>query len=410
MSAPCELDIELDRTSAVYKAGERIEGEVIASIPPRRKSFRVTLLLFLRWRTRGRGNLDGGTGAEERLFKGIWEPDEENRYRFVLEAPPGPLTYQGKVLSLDWYLVAEAQIPFVATVQAEQGVVLQQGPTHALQPVPRPRSLLPGEPHTNMGELLTVGGMFTLMGLVLVVGSVLAKLNPCPALFGAALALLGGAMAFAGVRNYVAERKLGPVRARVSAVAHTGGEVTCQLGFAPVVALQLNAIRVRLLGQERATESSPGGEETTHLHDVYEKEVLLESSRGLASQESFERTATFELPAHAPASFDGDANQIVWTLKIHIDIPLWPDWWLDIPIQVLQGSKAPVQVQRSLISVTLQERQRCPYCHDLLAGEKASRLQTCTACRAVFHKDCLRELGSCTTRGCRNSRPGGLRA
>ena len=62
--------------------------------------------------------------------------------------------------------------------------------------------------------------------------------------------------------------------------------------------------------------------------------------------------------------------------------------------------------------MTTQEREhlrrlhllRCPYCHEGLAGVKASDLQTCVGCRAVLHRACLKEYGSCTTRGCRNNR------
>jgi hypothetical protein len=62
-----------------------------------------------------------------------------------------------------------------------------------------------------------------------------------------------------------------------------------------------------------------------------------------------------------------------------------------------------------LVTITVQSGQRCPYCHDTLVGSRAHEMITCGACQTVLHKDCLNELGSCPTQGCRNRRKGRLR-
>ena len=57
-----------------------------------------------------------------------------------------------------------------------------------------------------------------------------------------------------------------------------------------------------------------------------------------------------------------------------------------------------------VVKVTVQAGQRCPYCRDTLVGSLPYELLTCGACQTVLHKDCLKELGSCPTHGCRNRR------
>ena len=56
------------------------------------------------------------------------------------------------------------------------------------------------------------------------------------------------------------------------------------------------------------------------------------------------------------------------------------------------------------IRISIQAGQRCPYCHDQLVGTLAAEMLTCGACQTVLHRDCLKELGSCPTQGCRNRR------
>lgn len=57
-----------------------------------------------------------------------------------------------------------------------------------------------------------------------------------------------------------------------------------------------------------------------------------------------------------------------------------------------------------LVTITVQAGQRCPYCHDTLVGSLASEMLTCGACETVLHRECLNELGSCPTHGCKNRR------
>lgn len=62
------------------------------------------------------------------------------------------------------------------------------------------------------------------------------------------------------------------------------------------------------------------------------------------------------------------------------------------------------KVGGATIRISIQSGQRCPYCHDELVGTSAAEMLTCGACQTVLHRDCLKELGSCPTHGCRNRR------
>jgi LSD1 subclass zinc finger protein len=56
------------------------------------------------------------------------------------------------------------------------------------------------------------------------------------------------------------------------------------------------------------------------------------------------------------------------------------------------------------VQVTIGERQLCSFCRETLAGEAGAALMTCSACQAVYHRECLQEARSCLTLGCRNRR------
>jgi hypothetical protein len=67
----------------------------------------------------------------------------------------------------------------------------------------------------------------------------------------------------------------------------------------------------------------------------------------------------------------------------------------------LRGGPAPPPrpgVAPRASSSTLPATQRCPFCHDEVAT--AATLTRCSACRAVFHDECVPAGARCTTLGC----------
>lgn len=98
------IRIELESMTGTFRPGETVEGrivwEMMSAIPQKMKS-------RLRWQTEGKGDDD-----QEVIEEIEWSPSStsgEQKIRF--ELPRGPLSLDGKLIRIHWYIDAETHKP-----------------------------------------------------------------------------------------------------------------------------------------------------------------------------------------------------------------------------------------------------------------------------------------------------------
>lgn len=105
---PFELRLVLDHADRRYTPGAPITGTIEVRVLKACQCRALRLRLV--WETHGRGPSQRGMFAPVLLFAGAWQVDRLLRYPFRLEAPFAPPSYEGKYLSMDWYLRAQADV------------------------------------------------------------------------------------------------------------------------------------------------------------------------------------------------------------------------------------------------------------------------------------------------------------
>jgi len=92
---------------------------------------------------------------------------------------------------------------------------------------------------------------------------------------------------------------------------------------------RIRAWRVTLEGREEATYTR--GTTTSTDRETF---AVLEVAKGSGAAGFREGRGAASFPAHAVHSFSGGNNRIIWVLKVHGDIPFWPDVDEEFEIEV----------------------------------------------------------------------------
>lgn len=82
---------------------------------------------------------------------------------------------------------------------------------------------------------------------------------------------------------------------------------------------RLREITVELEGRESATYRR--GTNSVTDHETFFEEVLLNEKQPSGQR----RTLSLSIPERTMPSFEADNNRIEWRIKVHGDIPRWPD-------------------------------------------------------------------------------------
>ncbi len=337
--AECTVNLELDRPDGRYAMGEKVSGTVHVRADEDCQCRKLTLRR--EWETSGRGNLSTGGRVDILLFEGQWTGGRDYSYRFEFDAPPGPVSQKGTLVSLDWYLRARADIPWAFDPKAERVFKLLPGPVEQVdlgyhyQP-----TNLPGKMHG--------GGVQTALGLIFIAfGSVFAipmirlmieygTFYPTARLIGGGVAMLVGAIVFYfGIRNFLAGRKLGGLNVTLEPNSIRAGEdLKCTLSFTPRGSLRLNRVTATLCGKER-TVSGSGKHQSTYHHTIISRSVPVVGKVDLPSGSPVLYEPVLPVPENVPSTFAAGSNSIRWYVTVHLDIQKWPDWKRDIPFTVV---------------------------------------------------------------------------
>ncbi len=402
MSASYVLTIELDSADKRYRAGETASGRVVIKV---RDDLSVSgLHVYHLWRTAGFGNEHVGNCTRRILYAGQWRKGDRYVYPFSLELPHWPASHEGDLVSTEHVIGAQVSFLRQDDDTQEQKIQVLPGPETS-------RHAKPFAPtHTGGTDRVAAGlcGSIFLFSVGVLLASFASQISSELAL-GIAACVGAAALttAFFTTRNAVAEQQIGKVFVGLEPTVHAGRALACLVRFQPTALTVINSVKAELVGVEKA--SSGDGEVLETLSEtIYRQLLVLSDSRTLRTGTVLEEEVAFEIPEDAAPSLNVYCNSVEWKLELRVDIDNWPDWVHSYPIQVIPPSAFNVLTNAKLrLNMRLQTGQICPYCRDDVGDDDPVALVTCAGCRTVFHKDCMREFGSCSTRGCKR---GGLRA
>ena len=325
----CDIQIELDGNEPSHRAGDTLTGTVHVSVTDDCQC--DDLLLTLEWFTHGRGNTTTQVVHQQSLFQGEWTAGDQHQYEFEVELPPGPYTYHGNYLNVDWRLRAHADIPWAKDPSAEQELLLEPSGTEddfrAGDPDVAEDALAPTDDDQAISWSGVIFGIIFLgVGLPFLYQSIFS-MQVVMGLFSIPFLAAGGFLVYRSLRNALAERRLGNVDVAMNATeARPGERLRCRVSMEPTGTIELNEITVRLHGHERVV-SGHGTNKTTYTHTVHDETTSIRASQQATIHGAFR---TFEadvaLPDSAPFSFHADANELKWEVEVHVDVPQWPDW------------------------------------------------------------------------------------
>jgi len=332
----CGLQIFLDRGDRTYKLGEPISGVVEIKANADFHCRKITLVC--EWRARGSGNqtVHGEQGAffaeEENLRSG-----EAREYPFRFAALRGPVSYQGKLLNVEWYLRAQVDIAMAVDAMKEEKFLLGPGETSG-------EIILGTEKSTEnfsetssrlverMARARVLGVPFFLIGLVMLY---FAGSHPLTITLSLAVAGLGAWQIFLLLSNKLAQRKLGEIEVNLDVdKVRAADTIECKVSLPSQHAARLQKIVATLKGEERVMTGS-GNYRRLQTHTIHQHVVEQLSRDAISDADKLRLTVPLQIPATAPSTFHAPDNAVAWFIRVQIDIRGWPDWVQEFPLTIV---------------------------------------------------------------------------
>jgi hypothetical protein len=294
------------------------------------------ITLICAWRTQGRGNKASG-GEEAMTFAegAKFQSGELKEYSFQFSARRGPVSYQGQYLNVEWYLRAQVDIPVAVDVSREEKFTLAPGDISEEIVLGTEDQLEEASP-SSFKERMTMARVLAVPFFVLGVAMiVLGGSNLVALLLGLAVTGFGGWQLFMMLRNRLAQRRVSALEVKVHPVKiRAGNAVACKFLFDSRAARRLRKITATLKAEERVV-SGAGGLKNTHRHKIYETVFEQSNQEVVALEDKTEIKIPVPIPPHAPSTFRAPDNALIWSIRVQIDIPDWPDWVQEFPITVV---------------------------------------------------------------------------
>lgn len=357
--AACELSFEFDKDSTHYAVGETVSGRVLLKA---RSDFQCqSLLLQLFWHSNSL--IDRDNALRLNLFQGVIKAGQKLAFPFQFNVPAGPLSYNGKLLFINWKLSVEADIPWSMNVSANTDLafyskdgddtVLSIGDNEELLNLARyignKASAIKNfefkEPERVDGKSqLWLYGPNVALGLIAFV--VLISFIPMgEGIRFAAMGLfvtLGPFLALILLTHYAEAMKSAWLRWRYGPFQLTrpsdpliapGKDCAMELTFCTKRDLKVRRVWAVLSGQEKVFERR-GKRNYWNVHQPFREVIhFCEDEVFQAGQERhFKQSHT--LAPHAPISFAGAECRLDWSLTIHIDLANGMDWTMTKPLVV----------------------------------------------------------------------------
>lgn len=338
--ATCDIDIELDRDDPVYTPDETVTGRVVVEVGEDLEC--RELRLEREWRAHGYGDTASRPEQVETLFSGQWRAGQTLEYPFEVELPPGPCTYHGEHLNVDWRLRAEADVGALFDPEAEASLTLEPGGSEEYVvgdgDVASLRDGRRSDDDTVSWIMFLLGVGAVGIGVYVPVAYALEG-RPVP-LWGQLgfLAWDGFAiwLIYRSVRNYFAEKRLGDIDVDLSSFeVAPGEEIECRVRLPADADARVDGVSCELKGREEVVAGSGDNKSEKH-HVVHSETAVPDGAEDLDLSEAgaTELVAGLRIPESAPFTIQAPDKKLVWVVEVRIDLPLWPDWVHEEPLVV----------------------------------------------------------------------------
>lgn len=330
--AKCDLTIELDQPRSVHSGGGKITGVVRVAVDADVKCSGLEVTSV--WKTHGRGNVATGQAGKATLFTGEWRAGENPEYRFELPIADWPPTYHGHYLNVDHYVDARAKIPWSFDPKDSAPFLMRPscGPDGAT--IAKNATEVKGIAGCIIGVAILVF-MAVFLGMMAAAGPFALVFLLIPA--------IGGVIWF--FRVFLPKYLLGEVQYGLVPEAISPGDAsTGELVIRPRKNVAINGVTLLLEGREQCVSGS-GSNRTTHKKVFFEKLDTLQVATTLQAGNEHRYALRVDVPEDAPHSIDLNDNDLIWSAKLRVDIPRWPDWVKEIQLQVVPSGKADELVE-----------------------------------------------------------------
>lgn len=343
MTNRCDLRIEFDNPTRRYKTGEEVTGFVTVDV--NNDCLCRSLRLDCQWRTLGPGKPNRGSTTTDIVFKGEWT-EGVHRYPFSFFIPNGPCSYKGQLFAVEWYICAQADIPWPIDPREEVDFLVEAGEATASQPYlsgdPASLSNLSLEQREETSKLhhmnlVAAGAAILLMGLLIALMAIVDGGRLDTAIIALFSFAMGGWLVYVGLQNRLARIKLEDIRVQFPQKRIQAGGLVEVLIDIPSSKAHINAVTAKLIATELIT-TGMAKLNSRHTKVVYEELTpVFENSadREVPKDEPAHFSLQLPLSGDAPPSFHAKDHDLHWEIEIHVEIARWPDWKQKYPLEVL---------------------------------------------------------------------------
>ena len=117
----------------------------------------------------------------------------------------------------------------------------------------------------------------------------------------------------------------------------TGESVHGELVITPRKNVSINGITLQFQACEKVVSGS-GTNRTTHSNVFYDQTENLQAPTTLTLGKVNRFPFSVTVPPEAPYSLDLDDNELIWSAKLRVDIPRWPDWKKELKFSVVPSA------------------------------------------------------------------------
>ncbi len=337
VSSQEKLQLQLDKST--YAGGEIAQGAVIFRVPEGTSCQSLTVAIG--WETRGKGTAESWYSEPLKLNCGV-APGAGGRYVFKLQVPNGPLSYDGTILSVDWFVKADANLKLHQDLSAKVPITLA--------------TVKPGEQYiyglgwdTEGGsarnvplrfssdgkgmatrdfnydkvpflyKLLAAGVVFIIVGGL--GGNKLPKLDPLWTL----LLIAGIVVIASGVYGLIVRRSIRSWQTTSPSYIQQGSAtLPVSVNMTAAKHTTLTRIEARVRGREHSRTRHHDSMSRDHV--IYEGEsVVIAQNQPLMPDAPATFRANLAVPPKAACSFQSNYNSIDWGFTLRISMPGTPD-------------------------------------------------------------------------------------
>jgi hypothetical protein len=351
------IDETVETPTPAFTAADKIVGAVHVQVDKPCRDAR--LLLTRHWIASGRAPSYRAGADEILLFEGEWHQDGAHRFPFIFHVPPGPYTYHGRLVDLDWFLEARVEVGGVEVSRSRRKFIVEASGEET--------DFIPGEPASSGpggsdGQAQSQRLLWWVGSLLLLFAGVLLLYPNVAATPGANWASLLSGVFCIGLAGYSGRSLLRRDRREPGkrwGFAPTNDDYEVEPGdsISFVVELQPNfktpprRVTALLSGIEQAYRKTSGpsqdaaehdnpssqNDDAAHidLHRFYEKSVEIEPvEEGRSRRSKNTYRVRCRVPSDAPYSFCCPTASVSWAIEVHVDVGSWPNWRRDFPLIV----------------------------------------------------------------------------